>query len=75
MRFTQLGMLVKSIDVPLVEATAVPLVIMLPAGVTKVALVKVALVKVGEVKAKLEAKYVLPTLPAVAGMALSTELT
>jgi hypothetical protein len=70
MRFTQDGMLVKSMDVPDVEATAVPDVMTLLAGVTNT-----GLVSVGEVNDRLDAKYVEPTDPAVAGIAFSTEDT
>lgn len=70
MRFTQDGMLVKSMDVPDVEATAVLDVMTLLAGVTNT-----GLVSVGEVSDRLDAKYVEPTDPAVAGIAFSTEDT
>jgi hypothetical protein len=70
-------MLVKSMLVPLVDATAVPDVrTPTPVGVPDVTgLERVGVVKVGVVNVKLEAKYVELTAPAVAGMAFSTELT
>ena len=77
MRFTQDGMLVKSIEVPEVDACAVPDVnTPTPVGVPAVTgEVKVGEVKVGVVSDKLDAKYVDPTDPAVAGMAFSTDDT
>ena len=75
MRFTHDGMPVKSIDVPDVDATAVPDVITLEAIELTTAPVIVGLVRVGVVNDRLDAKYVEPTDPAVAGMAFSTEDT
>jgi hypothetical protein len=75
MRLTQEGIEVKSIDVPLVVATAVPEVITLEAIELTTAPDMVGLVKVGVVNVKLEAKYVELTAPAVAGIAFNTELT
>ena len=68
-------MLVKSIYVPEVEATAVPDVITLEAIELTTAPVIVGLVSVGVVSDRLDAKYVEPTDPAVAGMAFRTEDT
>jgi hypothetical protein len=73
MRFTQEGIDVKSMLVPLVDATTVPEVIML-APITGVPLI-VGLVRVGVVSVKLEAKYVELIEAAVAGIAFNTELT
>jgi hypothetical protein len=56
MRFTHDGIDVKSIEVPLVEATAVPDVITLEAIELTTAPDMVGLVKVGVVSVKLEAK-------------------
>ena len=73
MRFTQDGMPVKSMDVPEVEATAVPDTNTVPEAVpVNVGLLKVGEVKVGVVSDRFAAKYVDPTDPAVAGMAFNT---